>query len=96
MYDTQALRVEETQVGKVLSISLPTHIHTYRYVVGVVFGCEHLLLLVSLWLRYAIHPTPKRVRLAIARRNYLLSRQSACQREPERESETVGDKEKAD
>ena len=43
---------------------------------GVVFGFEHLLLLVALWLRYAIHPTTKTVRLAIARRNYLLSQQS--------------------
>lgn len=42
-----------------------------RYVVGLVFGCEHLLLILALWLRYAIHSTTKPVRLAIARRNYL-------------------------
>jgi hypothetical protein len=65
-----------------------------RYVVGAVFGCEHLLLLVAVWLRYAIHPTAKTVRLAIARRDYLSSQQSARQREPARE--TSGDKEKAD
>lgn len=43
---------------------------------GVVFGFEHLLLVLAMWLRYAIHPTTKRVRLAIARRNYLAQQRS--------------------
>ena len=50
-----------------------------RYVVGVVFGFEHLILLVALWLKYAIHPISKPVRLAIARRNYLISQQKDLQ-----------------
>ena len=48
-----------------------THTHTHRYVVGVVFGFEHVLLAVAVWLRWAIHPVPKEVRVAIARREYL-------------------------
>ena len=59
---------------------------------GVVFGCEHLLLVVALWLRYAIHPTTKTVRLAIARRNYLLSQRSNGQSR----GTSPEDKEKAD
>ena len=47
-----------------------------RYVVGVVFGFEHLLLVLALWLRYAIHPVTKSVRLAITRRNYLAQQRS--------------------
>ena len=61
---------------------------------GVVFGCEHLLLLVAVWLRYIIHPTTKTVRLAISRRDYLSSQRSGRQKEPA--WKTSGDKEKAD
>ena len=43
----------------------------YRYVVGLVFGFEHLLLVVAVWLQWVIKPVPKWVRLAIARREYL-------------------------
>jgi hypothetical protein len=42
-----------------------------RYVVGLVFGFEHLLLVVAVWLQWVIKPVPKWVRLAIARRDYL-------------------------
>ena len=42
-----------------------------RYVVGLVFGFEHLLLVVAVWLQWVIKPVPKWVRLAIARREYL-------------------------
>ena len=42
-----------------------------RYVVGVVFGFEHALLLLALWLQWVINPIPKWVRTAIARREYL-------------------------
>ena len=38
------------------------------------FGCEHLLLLGVLGLRYAIHPITKTVRVAIARRKFLLKK----------------------
>ena len=48
-----------------------------RYVVGVVFGFEHLLLILALWMRHAIHPVPKKVRVAIARRNYLAEQRAA-------------------
>ena len=37
------------------------------------FGC---LLVAVLWLRYTIHPIPKTVRVAIARRKFLLSQRS--------------------
>ena len=43
-----------------------------RYVVGVVFGFEHLLLVLAIVLQYAIQPVPKWVRNAIGRRNYLM------------------------
>ena len=42
-----------------------------RYVVGIVFGFEHLLLVVSIFFYWAIQPVPKWVRLSIARREYL-------------------------
>lgn len=42
-----------------------------RYVVGVVFGFEHLLLVIAVWLQCVIKPEPKWVRVAIARREYL-------------------------
>ena len=42
----------------------------YRYIVGIVFGAEHLLLLVALFLQWAISPVPKSVRIAISRRKY--------------------------
>ena len=41
-----------------------------RYVVGVVFGFEHAMLLISLFLMKSINPVPKWVRTAIARRKY--------------------------
>ena len=46
----------------------------YRYVVGIVFGFEHALLLLALWLQWVIAPVPKWVRIAIARRDYLAGR----------------------
>ena len=49
-----------------------------RYVVGLVFGFEHLLLVVAVWLQWAIRPTPKWVRLAIARREYLTKKRIAA------------------
>jgi hypothetical protein len=42
-----------------------------RYVVGLVFGFEHLLLLAAVLLQWSIHPVPKWVRVAVERRNYL-------------------------
>ena len=63
-----------------------THTHTHRYVVGIVFGFEHLLLIVAVWLQWVIKPQPKWVRLAIARREYLakekLSRQTSFSSSP--------------
>ena len=41
------------------------------YVVGLVFGFEHLVLVVAVWLQWVIKPVPKWVRLAIAGRDYL-------------------------
>ena len=58
------------------------------------FGCEHVLLLVAAWLRYAIHTVTKPVRLAIARRNYLAQQRAEEQREIESERDT--EKMKAD
>lgn len=43
----------------------------YRYVVGLVFGFEHLLLVMAVLLQWSIHPVPKWVRVGIARREYL-------------------------
>ena len=71
-----------------------TIILSRRYVVGVVFGCEHMLLLVAVWLRYAIHPVTKPVRLAIARRNYLAQHRAGDTEQAETERET--DKSKVD
>ena len=51
---------------------------TCRYVVGLVFGFEHLLLVVAVWLQWVIKPVPKRVRLAIARREYLSKQRMAA------------------
>lgn len=42
-----------------------------RYVVGLVFGFEHLLLVAAVLLQWSIHPVPKWVRVAIQRREYL-------------------------
>ncbi len=42
-----------------------------RYVVGIVFGFEHLLMVLALLLQCSINPVPKWVRVAIARREYL-------------------------
>ena len=39
--------------------------------VGIVFGFEHLLLVVSIFFYWAVQPVPKWVRLSIARREYL-------------------------
>ena len=41
------------------------------------FGFEHLLLILALWMRYAIHLAPKEVRVAIERRNYLAKQRAA-------------------
>ena len=49
-----------------------------RYVVGLVFGFEHLLLVVAVWLQWVIKPVPKWVRLAIARREYLNKQRMAA------------------
>ena len=43
----------------------------FRYVVGIVFGTEHLILLLTAFLRWLIPPVPDWVRIAIARRDYL-------------------------
>ena len=45
--------------------------YPYRYVVGIVFGAEHILILIALLLQWAISPVPEWVRIRIARRNYL-------------------------
>ena len=42
-----------------------------RYVVGVVFGFEHILLVLAILLQHVVHPVPKWVRIATARRTYL-------------------------
>jgi hypothetical protein len=47
-------------------------------VVGLVFGFEHLLLVVAVWLQWVIKPVPKWVRLAIARREYLNKQRMAA------------------
>ena len=44
------------------------------------FGFEHLLLVVAVLLRWSIHPVPKWVRVALARREHLTNK-----RERERE-----------
>ena len=41
------------------------------------FGFEHLLLILALWMRHAFQPVPKKVRVAIARRNYLTEQRAA-------------------
>ena len=63
--------------------SLSTH-SLLRYVVGVVFGFEHLLLVLALWLRWAIHPVPKKVRLAIARCQYLAEHREGGHRDTDK------------
>ena len=35
------------------------------------FGFEHILLVVALWLQWMVKPVPKWVRIGIARREYL-------------------------
>lgn len=49
----------------------------YRYVVGLVFGFEHLLLVAAILLQWSIHPIPKWVRVAIQRREYLALKRKA-------------------
>lgn len=49
-----------------------------RYVVGIVFGFEHLLLVVAVLLQWSIHPVPKWVRVAIARREHLATKRAAA------------------
>ena len=47
------------------------------YVVGLVFGAEHIILLAALFLQWAIAPVPKRVSIAIARREFLAQKRMA-------------------
>ena len=77
---------------------LPTPLHpnfTARYVVGTVFGFEHLLLVVAVWLQWVIKPEPKWVRLAIARKEYLAKERAraAAMQSVEEEVSGKGDKE---
>ena len=74
-----------------------THTHT-RYVVGTVFGFEHLLLVVAVWLQWAIKPEPKWVRLAVARREYLARerRRGEYKKEEKRKQITEEERDKED
>ena len=47
------------------------------YVVGLVFGAEHVILLAALFLQWAIASVPKRVSIAIARREFLAQKRMA-------------------
>ncbi len=60
-----------TATAYVVSSVWHTPLTHHRYVVGLVFSFEHILLVVAVWLQWAIKPRPKWVRLAIARRDYL-------------------------
>ena len=46
--------------------------------VGIVFGFEHLLLVMAVALQWSIHPVPKWVRVAIARREHLAMKRAAA------------------
>ena len=58
-------------------LSLPLSLSLCRYVVGLVFGFEHLLLVAAVLLQWSIHPVPKWVRVALQRRDYLAIRRKA-------------------
>ena len=49
-----------------------------RYVVGIVFGFEHLLLVAAVVLQWSVNPVPKWVRVAIARREYLATKRAVA------------------
>ena len=49
-----------------------------RYVVGIVFGFEHLLMVLAVLLQWSIQPVPKWVRVAIARREHLALKRAAA------------------
>lgn len=73
----------------------------FRYVVGIVFGFEHVLLVLAFLLQYVVHPVPKWVRISIARRKYLkrkrevlLAASSALQQSPEHQLQRPNKKEK--
>ena len=70
-----------------------THTHT-RYVVGTVFGFEHLLLVVAVWLQWAIKPEPKWVRLAVARREYLARERRRGEYKEEEEGKQITEEER--
>lgn len=79
-----------------LHLPIPLHPNfTARYVVGTVFGFEHLLLVVAVWLQWVIKPEPKWVRLAIARKEYLAKERArvAAMQSVEEEVSGKGDKE---
>ena len=69
------VRIDNNEYNNMASIII---LFLCRYVVGLVFGFEHLLLVVAVWLQWAISPTPKWVRLAIARREYLTKKRIAA------------------
>ena len=46
-------------------------IYIDTWLVYIVFGAEHILILIALLLQWAISPVPEWVRIRIARRNYL-------------------------
>ena len=71
-----------------------THTHTHRYVVGTVFGFEHLLLVVAVWLQWAIKPEPKWVRLAVARREYLARERRRGEYKKEEEGKQITEEER--
>lgn len=47
------------------------------------FGFEHVLLVLALWLQWMIKPVPKWVRLAVARREFLARERVARERAEE-------------
>lgn len=53
------------------------HYVLYRYVVGLVFGFEHMLLVMAVLLQWSINPVPKWVRVALARREHLAMKRAA-------------------
>ena len=55
-----------------------THCPHSRYVVGLVFGFEHLLLVAAVVLQWSIQPVPKWVRIAVRRREYLAMKRKAA------------------
>ena len=61
----------------------------HRYVVGLVFGFEHLLLVAAVLLQWSVHPVPKWVRVAIQRRNHLAMKRTLALAHQEGEGHTA-------